>query len=114
MIGKGEGAIAFGWGLYFADLTGTGLSYALQKVRSGSEAFSISKDPNQAIIVSLNNQKLLPKSSYAHDEGYIDAYEGSMILDRTLFPVDGSHAGDGAAQAMLKTITGKMFGELPV
>ena len=114
MIGKGEGAIAFGWGLYFADLTGTGLSYALQKVRSGSEAFSISKDPNQAIIVSLNNQKLLPKSSYAHDEGYIDAYEGSMILDRTLFPVDGSHAGDGAAQAMLKTFTGKMFGELPV
>lgn len=105
MIGKGEGAIAFGWGLYFADLTGTGLSYALQKLNS--RAFSKSKDPDQVLIMSLKGQKLLPKTRYDHEEGDMNDYEGSVVFNKFLNPASYTSDGDGAAKAMMKMFTGK-------
>ena len=110
MIGKGEGAIAFGWGLYFADLTGTGLSYALQKLNARDRSFTKSNDSNQTIIFSLKGQPLLSKG---YDDQYseINVFEGDIVDPVVVEPFEaGTNMSKSASgEAFQKALTGQTF-----
>jgi len=112
MIGKGEGAIAFGWGLYFADLTGTGLSYALQKLRSTEASFTKSKDANQTLIFSLKGQELISTGLY-NDYSEINEFEGRTINPIVVDPFESvtGMTETGGGQAFQKVFTGKTVAE---